>query len=293
MTRDKSRGRRAAARLTERIRHPRRPAEARVPAGIKLKTPAEIDAMRAAGRIVADCFGLLAGMVEPGARLEDIDAEVARFMDERGAESLFKGYRGNPPKHPPFPGVICASIDAEVCHGIPDGRRLAEGNIIGIDIGLRYEGWCGDACITFPVGRVSELASRLLRVAEESLYAGIAAAKPGARLHEIGGAVQAHAEAQGFSVVREWGGHGLGRDLHEPPSIPHTGERNNDLVLREGMVFTIEPMINSGGAATVLAEDGWTVRTADGSLSAQFEHSIAIRAHGAEILTPWREALGR
>ena len=172
--------------------------------------------------------------------------------------------------------MICASVNEEICHGLPGRRVLVEGDIVGIDIGLRYEGFCGDACVTFPVGAVSDEAGRLLDVTQECLARGIAAARPGNRLYDIGGAVQQHAESHGYSVVKEWGGHGIGRRLHEAPAVPHTGERENDLVLVPGLVFTIEPMINAGGAECELTDDGWTVVTADGRLSAQFEHTIAI-----------------
>lgn len=274
-----------------------RPLRRRLPRGqrdgIILKGPAEIDLLAEAGGLVAECFALLAASVQPGARLSELDAEVAALIRQRGAQPLYKGYRGNPPTHPPFPGVICASINEEICHGLPDERQLQAGDIIGIDIGLRHQGWCGDACVTFAVGEIDEVAARLLQVAEESLYRGIAAAWPGRRLYEIGEAVQSHAEAAGYSVVTAWGGHGLGRDLHEAPSIPHTGDRENDLVLREGMVFTIEPMINAGTADCELTDDGWTVVTDDGALSAQFEHTIALTADGPRILSPWHEAMGR
>ncbi|MCB0216764.1 MAG: type I methionyl aminopeptidase [Caldilineae bacterium] len=284
---------RRGERLRERSRPLRRRLGRRPPQGILLKSPEEIAMLRQAGGLVAECFARLAASIAPGLRLIDLDAEVTELILARGAEPLYKGYRGNPPDHPPFPGVICASVNQEICHGIPDARVLEAGDIVGIDIGLRYQGWCGDACVTFPVGAVSEAASRLMRVAEEAMYRGIAAAQPGNRLYDIGEAVQVHAEAAGYSVVRDWGGHGLGRSLHEPPSVPHTGDRENDLVLREGMVFTVEPMINAGAADCLLTEDGWTVVTEDGQLSAQFEHTLAVTADGPLILSPWHLAMGR
>jgi methionyl aminopeptidase len=280
-------------KILERARPLRRKIKRRGPADIHLKSPGEIDALQAAGQLVADCFGLLAASVQPGAKLSDLDEEVESLIRGRGAKPLYKGYQGNPPSHPPFPGVICASVNHEICHGIPDQRVLAEGDTIGIDIGLIYEGWCGDACVTFPVGQVSDEIAKHLQITEEAMYRGIAAAVSGNRLYDIGEGVQTHAEAHGYSVVREWGGHGLGRELHEPPSVPHTGERVNNLVLRPGMVFTVEPMVNAGSSACVLLEDGWTVITEDGQRSAQFEHTIAVTQDGPRILSPWNEVLGR
>ncbi|MCE7939672.1 type I methionyl aminopeptidase [bacterium] len=272
-------------RFLERQRPTRRPAHGRRAERPILKDAADIAALQRAGHLVAQAFDLLGDAVRPGARLDALDALVEAFIREHGAEPLYKGYRGTPPTHPPFPGVICASVNHEICHGTPRPLALAEGDIVGIDIGLKLDGFCGDACVTFPVGRISAEAERLLAVARECLYRGIDAARAGHRLYDIGHAVQSHAEAHGYSVVREWGGHGIGRRLHEAPSVPHTGERENDLVLRPGMVFTIEPMINAGGAACQLTGDGWTVVTADGSLSAQFEHTIAIAPEGPLILS--------
>ena len=277
--RDKSRKRKPRRRAWRR----KRPAGRHD--GIVLKSPAEIEAMRRSGRLVAACFELLGDSICPGVSLAELDARVEQLIAEHGATPLYKGYQGVPPSHPPFPGVICASVNEEVCHGIPDERALAEGDIVGIDIGLRYEGWCGDACVTFPVGAISEEARRLLEVTRTCLERGIRAARAGRRLGDVGHAIQRHAEQQGCSVIRVWGGHGIGRDLHEAPSVPHTGERGEGLLLEEGMVFTIEPMINLGAPDWVLLDDGWTVVTEDGALSAQFEHTIAITAHGPEILS--------
>ena len=252
---------------------------------ISLKSPKDIAGMREAGRLVAQCFDLLQHAIQPGVLLKDLDDQVAQLIKERGAQPLYKGYRGNPPSHPPFPGVICASVNAEVCHGLPDKRGLRAGDIVGIDIGLKHAGYCGDACVTFPVGAVSADAQRLLEVTQECLRRGIAAAQPNRPLSDIGGVIQAYAESQGFSVVREWGGHGIGRNLHEPPSVPHIGPAGQGPRLRPGMVFTIEPMINAGGPEWKLLRDGWTVVTTDGSLSAQFEHTLAITEHGPEIMS--------
>ncbi len=252
---------------------------------IPLKRPKEIVEMRAAGRLVAETFARLAEAVRPGVTLAELDRLATDYLKRQGAEPLYIGYRGNPPNHPPFPGVICASVNQEVCHGLPDGRSLKDGDIVGVDIGLKYRGYCGDACVTYAVGKITPEAQRLLDVTQECLRRGIAAAQPGHHFGDIGAAIQAYAEGQGFSVVREWGGHGIGRRLHEPPSVPHTGPAGAGPRLRPGMVFTIEPMINAGKPDWKLLKDGWTVVTADGSLSAQFEHTIAITEHGPEILS--------
>ncbi len=252
---------------------------------IQLKSPREIVAMRESGRLVAEAFAMLRETIRPGVSLRELDKLVADFLKRRGAQTLYKGYRGNPPAHPPFPGVICASVNQEVCHGLPDKRVLREGDIVGIDIGLKYNGFCGDACETYPVGNIQPEAQRLLTIAQECRERGIAAAQVGTHLSDIGAAIQTHAEANGYSVVLDWGGHGIGRNLHEPPSVPHTGPGGHGPRLRPGMVFTVEPMINAGGADWKLLRDGWTVVTADGALSAQFEHTIAITEHGPEILS--------
>jgi methionyl aminopeptidase len=252
---------------------------------ITLKNTKDIAAMRAAGRLVAESFALLKDAIHPGVTLKCLDEQVTEFLKSRGAQPLYKGYRGNPPSHPPFPGTICASVNNEICHGLPDGRTLKDGDIVGIDIGLKYKGYCGDACVTYPVGKVSLAAQRLLDVTQECLRRGIAAAQPGRALSDIGAVIQLHAEGQGFSVVREWGGHGIGKALHEPPSVPHIGPGGQGPRLRPGMVFTIEPMINAGQPEWELLPDGWTVVTRDGALSAQFEHTIAITEHGPQILS--------
>jgi methionyl aminopeptidase len=254
-------------------------------AGIELKHPRQIAAMHAAGRIVAETYARLNEAIRPGVSLRELDELATEFLKRQGAQPLYKGYRGNPPSHPPFPGTICASVNDEICHGLPDQRVLNEGDIVGIDIGLKYKDYCGDACVTYAVGTVTPEAQRLLQVAEECLYTGIAAAQVGRHLSDIGAAIQAHAEANGYSVVREWGGHGIGRNLHEPPSVSHTGPGGRGPMLRPGMVFTIEPMINAGQPQWKMLKDGWTVVTTDGSLSAQFEHTIAITEQGPEILS--------
>lgn len=253
---------------------------------ILLKRPAEIECLRSANQLVAECFARLGEAIRPGVTLPELDALVTQYVQSKGAEPLYKGYKGRPANHPPFPGTICASVNAEVCHGPPNRRiMLREGDVIGIDIGLKYRGWCGDACVTFPVGKISPAAQQLLTVTEECLHRGIAAAQVGTHLSDIGQAIQQHAEAHGYSVVREWGGHGIGRSLHEDPSVSHLGPAGKGPRLRPGMTFTIEPMINAGTHAWHMLKDGWTVVTDDGQLSAQFEHTIAITDNGPVVLS--------
>jgi len=252
---------------------------------MKLKTPRHIALLRESGRLVAECFALLEENIKPGVSLRVLDQIVEKYIDDKGAEPLYKGYQGSAANHPPFPGVICASVNNEICHGLPDNRILKEGDIIGIDIGLKQNGWCGDACVTFPVGKISASTQRLLDIAKECLKVGIAAAQPDAYLNDIGTAIHNYADTRGVSVVREWGGHGIGRSLHETPSVSHIRQPGRGPKLRPGMTFTIEPMINKGSHEWILLNDGWTVITTDGSLSAQYEHSIAIGKDGPIILT--------
>jgi methionyl aminopeptidase len=250
-----------------------------------LKSEREIARMRVSGRLVAECFALLAENIKPGVSLLTLDQMVEKYIANVGAEPLYKGYRGSATNHPPFPGVICASVNHEICHGLPNERYLKEGDLVGIDIGLKYKGYCGDACVTFPVGQVSPQAEQLLAIGREALRVGIAAAQPGRYLNDIGRAIHDYADSQGVSVVREWGGHGVGRVLHEPLSVSHVRQQTNGPKIRPGMTFTIEPMINAGAPDWLLLNDGWTVITADGSLSVQFEHTLAITKKGPEIMT--------
>ena len=249
------------------------------------KTPKDIRKMREAGRLVAQAFEKLEEHIQPGVSLADLDRMTEDYIRSKGAAPLYKGYRGGDPNYPPFPATICAAVNDEICHGIPDGRVLKAGDIVGIDIGLRLDGWCGDACKTFPVGEISAEAQRLLDITEKCLELGIAAVHPKGRLGDIGKAIEDYADTQGVTVVREYGGHGIGRDLHEPPSVSHNRLPGRGIPLRPGMVFTIEPMINLGTHRWKLMPDYWTVKTADGRLSAQFEHTIAIKKNGAEILS--------
>ena len=252
---------------------------------MRLKSARAISRMRDAGRLVAESFALLEENIKPGVSLRDLDQLVGAYIVRQGAEPLYKGYQGSSAEHPPFPGVICASINHEICHGLPNGRVLQEGDIIGIDIGLKYKGWCGDACVTFPVGQIGPQAERLLTIARACLRRGIEAAQPGGYLNDIGRAIHDYADSQGVSVVREWGGHGIGRQLHESPSVSHIRQTTQGKKLRPGMTFTIEPMINAGGHQWILLDDGWTVITSDGALSAQYEHTVAITPNGPRILT--------
>jgi methionyl aminopeptidase len=264
---------------------------------IILKTRKNMDLLHQAGRIVAETFEVLQDAVQPGVTTAELDAIAEEYIRSRGAEPVYKGYAGrkdrkkqkkrsNEPERQPFPGSICASVNDVICHGIPSKqKRLREGDIIGIDIGARYNGWVGDSCVTFAVGKVSPEVQRLLEVSRQCLDVGIEQARAGNLISNIGAAIEQHAGAHGFSVVREYTGHGVGRDLHEEPTIYHYHETKDDRRIRVGMVFTIEPMINVGGAKTRQGDDGWTVYTDDGSLSSQFEHQLAITEDGPIILT--------
>lgn len=251
---------------------------------IVLKSRDEIAGLREAGRIVAETYERLREYVVPGVTTEELDRRAEQFVRSRGAKPMYKGY--HPPGHPRFPATICVAVNDAIVHGIPSKRqRLREGDIVGIDIGVVYDGWVSDACRTFAVGAVSRESRRLLDVTYRCLDLGIEQARPGNHTGDIGAAIQRHAEREGFSVVREYCGHGVGRRLWEPPNVPHHGKAGTGLALRPGMVFTIEPMINAGRPETRLLPDGWTVVTADGSRSAQFEHTLAITENGTEILT--------
>lgn len=234
--------------------------------------------MRKAGRILADILALLRESTCPGITTGDLNTIAHDEMKRRGVTPSFLGYHG-------YPGVLCTSVNSEIVHGIPGPKVLKAGDIIGLDCGIILDGWQADSAITVPVGEVSEEAQRLIDVTRESMMAGIAAARGGARLSDIGHAVQLVAEAAGFSVVREYVGHGIGRSLHEEPQVPNYGQAGRGLVLRPGLCLAIEPMVNVGGWQTKVGGDQWTVYTADGSLSAHFEHSIVITDGDPEILT--------
>jgi len=246
--------------------------------GITIKSPWEIDIMRQAGRIVAAVLEVLVKRIEPGVMTEELDAIAARELSRYGATSSFKGYRG-------FPASLCVSVNEELVHGIPGKRVLQEWEIVSFDYGADYEGFHGDAALTVGVGRISPQAQELIKVTEGALREGIAAARTRAHLGDISAAIQSFVESKGLSVVREYVGHGIGRDMHEDPQIPNFGPPGQGTVLRKGMTLALEPMVNVGGWRTRVADDHWTVATADGSLSAHFEHTIAITDGEAEILT--------
>ena len=234
--------------------------------------------MRQAGRIVALVLQTLAREIRPGMKTRELDTICVRELARYGAKSSFKGYRG-------FPAHLCVSVNEEVVHGIPGGRVLQEGNIVSLDFGAILDGFQGDAAITVGVGKISPEAGELMRVTQKALEAGITAARPGNHLGDISAAVQTYAESHRFLVVREYTGHGIGREMHEEPQIPNFGLPGQGPLLQEGMTLAIEPMVNVGGWRTRLKDNGWTVVTADGSLSAHFEHTIAITRGEPEILT--------
>ncbi|MDZ4481152.1 type I methionyl aminopeptidase [Bacillus cereus] len=242
------------------------------------KTPREIEIMREAGRIVALTHQELKQHITPGITTKELDQIAEKTIQKYGATPSFKGYNG-------FPGSICASVNEELVHGIPGKRKLKEGDIISIDIGAKYNGYHGDSAWTYPVGNISESVQKLLDVTEKSLYLGLEQVKPGERLSNISHAVQTHAEENGFSIVREYVGHGIGQDLHEDPQIPHYGPPNRGPRLKPGMVICIEPMVNQGRRYVKTLSDDWTVVTVDGKWCAHFEHTIALTEAGYEILT--------
>ena len=245
---------------------------------IVCRSKAEIEKLRRVNQLVARILAELRRMVSPGVTTQEIDAAAEGLVRAAGAEPAFKGYHG-------YPATVCVSVNEQVVHGIPSSRRLVEGDVLSIDMGAKLAGYFGDCAVTVPVGRVSADAEKLLRVTEEALFHGIDAVKPGARVSDIGAAVQAHVEAHGFSVVREFVGHGIGTELHEEPQIANYGPAGRGPRLSEGMVLAIEPMVNIGGAAVKVLGDKWTAVTCDGSLSAHFEHTVVVADGGCEILT--------
>lgn len=252
---------------------------------IVCKSPAEIEKMRAASQLVARILDELAAMVEPGVSTADLDAAAEQKVRAAGAEPAFKGYRG-------YPATLCASANEQVIHGIPNRTPLKAGDIISLDMGVKLAGYYGDSAVTVPVGAVSEDAARLLRVTQEALEKGIAQVRVGGRVSDIGHAIQQHVEANGFSVVREFVGHGIGASLHEEPQIANYGEPGRGPRLTEGMTLAIEPMVNMGKPAVKVLSDGWTAVTKDGSLSAHFEHTVAVGKNGPDVLTA-RQAVVR
>jgi methionyl aminopeptidase len=242
------------------------------------KSEVELNFMREAGRIVAETHVRMAEAVKPGITTKELDQIAESYIRSQGAIPSFKGYNG-------FSGSICASVNEELVHGIPGNRILQEGDIISIDIGAQYQGYHGDSAWTYGVGKISPEATRLLEITEKSLYAGLAEVKPDVRLFTISHAIQQVAEEAGFSIVREYVGHGIGADLHEEPQIPNYGVPNRGPRLKPGMVLAIEPMVNQGERFVETLDDDWTVVTVDRKLCAHFEHTVAITADGFEILT--------
>ncbi len=248
---------------------------------IVLKSADEIACMRRAGRLVALALREVARAVAPGVTTSVLDRTAETFIRDGGGTPSFKGYRG-------YPASICASVNDEVVHGIPGTRVLEAGSIVSVDLGVFLDGFHADAALTVPVGEVKPEARRLLAVAGKALEAGVAAARPGSRLGDIGWAVQSVVEAAGFSVVRDYAGHGIGRALHEDPQVPNTGRPRTGLALEIGMTLAIEPMVNAGGPEVALDADGWTVRTLDGTWSAHAEHTVAVTEDGPVVLTGLR-----
>jgi methionyl aminopeptidase len=250
--------------------------------GIVIKTPDQIDAMAAAGSIQARCLHMLRSKCRPGVTTAELDEAAERFIASQGAEPSFLGYRG-------FPGSICASPNSMVVHGIPGDYELRRGDVISLDVGVTKAGWVADAAITVPIGEVSPEARQLLETTEAALHAGIEQARPGNHLGDISHGIQRRVEADGLSIIRSLVGHGVGRDMHEDPQVPNYGEPGRGPELEAGMVLAIEPMVNAGGAEVRLGDDGWAVYSADGSLAAHFEFTVAITQDGPRILTPWHE----
>jgi methionyl aminopeptidase len=245
---------------------------------IYLKTREEIEQMRPAGRIVATCHKEIAKRIKPGVTTQEINDFVEKLIRQQGGGTYTDGYNG-------FPAAICASVNDVIAHGFPSRKPLKNGDIVKIDIVATYNGWVGDSCWCYAVGEVSDEAKRLMRVTKECLYKGIAQAVPGNRIGDVMHAVQSHAEENGYSVVRDLLAHGVGRELHEEPNYNHVGVPGKGFRLKEGMVLTIEPMLNAGTHRMKIDADGWTARTLDGKLSAQYEHTIAITSDGPIVLT--------
>ena len=258
---------------------------------VTLKSKQEIAQLREAGRIVAETYEILRPYVKPGTSTAELDQIAEDYIRGKGAKPIYKGYGARParngfPAIPAFPATICVAVNDVICHGIPGTKQiLREGDIIGVDIGVLYKGWVGDSCTTYAVGKLDSKSQRLMEVARRCMELGIEQARPNKQLGDIGAAIQTYAESQGFSTVREYVGHGVGHSLHEDPQVPHHGHPGSGLRLRPGMVFTIEPMINAGGYQTKVLADKWTVCTADGSRSAQFEHTLAVTETEPELLT--------
>jgi len=245
---------------------------------ITCRAPEEIEKLRRAGRVVRQVLEEARERTRPGVTTLELERFVEKRLTQLGAQPASKGYRG-------YPWCLCTSVNNEIVHGMPSNRRLCEGDIVGLDLGVVVDGYYGDSALTVPVGAVAESVQKLLRVTEEALEMGIQKVRVGNRVGDISASVQEHVEKNGFSVVREFVGHGIGREYHEEPQVPNYGQAGRGPVLKEGMVFTIEPMVNEGGPALRVLEDHWTAVTADGGLSAHFEHTVAVTRNGPEILT--------
>jgi len=246
---------------------------------VVLKSSKEIEKMRRAGKVVREVLELVRSHVKPGATTLDLEKAAEARLKELGVKAAFKGYHG-------YPCVLCTSVNSEVVHGIPSASRvLKQGDIVSVDFGVVVDGYYGDSAITVPVGAIDATAERLLKTTEESLKAGIAAVRPGATLGDVGAAVQGVVEREGFSVVRDFVGHGIGSQMHEDPQVPNFGQAGQGMKLKPGMVIAIEPMVNAGRPDVMVLEDGWTAVAKDGSMSAHFEHTVAVTANGASILT--------
>ena len=245
---------------------------------VLLKSKQEIDIMRKVNSMIAGVREELRAMIEPGISTLELDQEAESRILKLGGKPAFKGYRG-------FPSTLCIALNEVVVHGIPSKRKLKDGDLVGLDMGIIYDDYYGDTAFTMPVGNVTNEAKKLMKTTEESLYKGIEAAQPGGHLHDIGAAVQGHVEKEGYSIVKDFVGHGIGKSLHEDPQVPNYGRKGTGMKLQPGLVVAIEPMVNEGTPDVRILADGWTAVTADGRLSAHFEHSIAITEDGPEILT--------
>jgi len=250
--------------------------------GIVLKTPAQIDAMAAAGRVHAKCLKMLIAKCRPGVTTAELDQAAERFIRSQGGIPTFKGYRG-------FPRSICASPNSMVVHGIPNAQPLKRGDVLSLDVGITKNGWVADGAVTVAIGEIDEETQRLLDATDASLHAGLAQAQAGNRLSDVSHAVQEIVEAAGFEVIRSLVGHGVGRDMHEDPQVPNYGPPGRGPKLEPGMVFALEPMTAVGTNEIVQGDDGWAVYSADGSMTAHFEFTIAVTEDGPRILTPWHE----
>jgi methionyl aminopeptidase len=247
------------------------------------KSPEEIERMAAAGAVLVKTMNLLAGKVRPGVTTGELDQAAEKFIRSQGCEPAFKGYRG-------FPGSICTSPNSMIVHGIPGPYKLARGDILSVDVGVVRDGWVADAACTFPVGPITPIARKLLATTEEALFVAVDKCQAGNRLGDVSHAIQEHVEAAGLSIVRTLVGHGIGRSMHEEPQIPNYGTPGTGIVLEDGMVLAVEPMVTAGRHAVRVGDDHWAIYSQDGSLAAHFEFTIAITAHGPRVLTPWHEA---